>query len=54
MTQFVDQVNIRLISQLISVKSRALHKLFKYFNDTAIYTFAIAALLVLFASLHFI
>ena len=42
MTQFSDKVNIRLISHL---------KLLKYFNGTAISTFAIPTLLVLLLSL---
>ena len=46
-TQFFDQVKIKLISQLIKVISRVLQKLFKYFNGTAIFAFIIPALLVL-------
>ena len=37
-TQFLDQVKSKLISQLINGISRALQKLFKYFNETAILT----------------
>ena len=46
-TQFFDQVKIKLISQLIKVISRVLQKLLKYFNGTAIFAFIIPALLVL-------
>ena len=40
-TQFADQVRIRLISQLIKSTSRNFHKLPKYFNDIAIFAFII-------------
>ena len=46
-TQFFDQVKIKLISQLIKVISRVLQKLLKYFNGIAIFAFIIPALLVL-------
>ena len=45
--QFDDQVKIILILQLIKGISRALQKLLKYFNGTAISAFIISALLVL-------
>ena len=35
-TQYADQVRMRLISQLTKSISRVLQKLLKYFNDTAI------------------
>ena len=35
-TQFWDQVKMRLTSQLIKIISRGLQKLLKYFNDTSI------------------
>ena len=38
MTQFADQVRIRLVSQLINGISKFLPKLPKYFNGTAIST----------------
>ena len=47
-TQFADQVRIRLISQLIKGISRVLQKLLSYFNGTAIFAFILPALLVLF------
>ena len=47
MTQFSDQVRIKLISQLIKGIPRVLQKLLKYFNGTAISAFIIPALLVL-------
>ena len=50
MTQFAEQVNIRLISQLIRGISTVFQKLLKYFNGTAISAFTILALLVLFFS----
>ena len=37
-THFLDQVDSRLIAQLINVISRVLQKLLKYFNETAILT----------------
>ena len=37
-TQFADQVRMRLISQLINDISRVLQKLLKYFNGTTIST----------------
>ena len=37
-TQSLDQVKIRLTSQLINGISRVLQKLLKYFNDTIIWT----------------
>ena len=40
-TQFSDQVRMRLISQLIKGISRVLQKLLKYFNDTAILTISV-------------
>ena len=40
-TQFVDQVEIRLTSQLIKSISRVLQKLLKYFNGTIISTLSI-------------
>ena len=46
--QFVDQVRVRLILQLIKGISRVIQKLLKYFNGTAISTFTISSLLVLF------
>ena len=52
MTQFSYQVNIRLISQLITSNSGVLQKLLKYFNGTAIPTFAIPTLVVVCVSLE--
>ena len=46
MTQFFDQVIIRLISQLIKDISRALQKSLTNFNGTAIFAFIISLLLV--------
>ena len=46
-TQFADQVRIRLTSQLIKGFSRALQILRKYFNDAAIFAYIISSLLVL-------
>ena len=40
-TQFADQVRIRLISQLIKGTSRNFQKLPKYFNGGAIFVFII-------------
>ena len=45
--QFSEQVRIGLISELIQGISRSLQKLPKYYNDTAIPTFIVLALLVL-------
>ena len=39
MTQFADQIRIKLISQLIKDVSRALQKLLYHFNGTIISTF---------------
>ena len=47
MTQSADQVRIRLISQLIKVILPVPQKWFKDFNDTALFSFIIPALLVL-------
>ena len=46
-TQFADQVTIRLISQLIKSISRVLQKLLNYFNGTANFSFIMRTLLVL-------
>ena len=51
MTNFTDQVRIKLVSQLIKGSSRVLQKLLKYFNGTAIFVFIILALLVLFKNI---
>ena len=51
MTQFADQIRIRLISQLIKRISIVLQKLRKYFNEISIFTFIVSALLVLFKDL---
>ena len=51
MTQFADQIRIRLISQLIKRISIVLQKLRKYFNEISILTFIVSALLVLFKDL---
>ena len=45
-TQFADQVKVRLISELIKGISRVLLKLLKYFNGTAISAFITPSLLV--------
>ena len=50
MTQFADQVILRLTSQLISSITRVLQKLLQGLNGTAVSTFAIPTLLVLFVS----
>ena len=47
MTQFADQVRIRLILQLIKGISIVLQKLLKYFNDKAISAFKLPRSLVL-------
>ena len=47
MTQFADQVRIRLILQLIKCISIVLQKLLKYFNDKAISAFKLPRSLVL-------
>ena len=44
------QVNIRLNSQFLNGISRVLQKLFRYINGTAISTFAVPALTLLFSS----
>ena len=51
-TQFADQVRIRLISQLIKGISRVLEKLFKYFSGTVIFVFIIPWPLVLFRNFN--
>ena len=50
MTQFADQVILRLTSQLISSIARVLQKLLQGLNGTAVSTFAIPTLLALFVS----
>ena len=50
MVQVADQVNMKLISQLISSISRVLQKLLKYFNGTAVSTFPTLASLILFVN----
>ena len=50
MTQFADQVILRLTSQLISSITRVLQKLLQGLNGTAVSTFAIPTSLVLFVS----
>ena len=50
-TQFSDQVRIRLICQLIKDISRVIQKLLKYFDSTAISALIIPALLILFKNL---
>ena len=52
MTQLVDQVKLRLISQLISNISRVFQRLLRYFNGPAISTFKIPASLVLLNNLY--
>ena len=47
MTQFADQVRIRLISQLIKGISIFLQKLLKYFKSTATSAFTMPSLVVL-------
>ena len=47
MTQFADQVKIRLILQLIKEISLGFQKLLKYFNDKSISAFIIPSLLAL-------
>ena len=47
-TNFADQVRIRLISLLIKGISKVLHKLVNYFNGTAIFAFIIPSSLVFF------
>ena len=44
------QVNIRLNSQFLNGISRVLQKLLRYINGTAISTFAVPALTLLFSS----
>ena len=51
MRRLADEVRIRLIPQLIKGISRVFQRLFKYFNGTAICTFTILALLILFHNL---
>ena len=51
MSQFADQVNIRLFSQLINNISKVLQFLHKYFNGTTISTFTLPKLLALFVNL---
>ena len=53
MTQFSDQVRIRLISPLIKGISRVLQKLLKYFHDTAVTAIIMPALLFLSKNLDF-
>ena len=45
--QFVDQVRIRLISQLLNDISKVLQKLMKYFNGTIILIFFVPSFSVL-------
>ena len=52
MTQFADQVRSKVISQFIRAISRVLLKLIKYFNSTAISSFKVPILPVLFISLN--
>ena len=51
MTQFADQVNITLISQLICGISSILQKLLRYSNGIATSTFTVSSVSVLFANL---
>ena len=51
MTQFANQANIRLISQLIRDILRVLQELLTYFNGTAISTSTVHPSLVLFVNL---
>ena len=46
MTQFVDQVKIRLISKVIKGISEILQKLLRFINDTIIWTFFLPLLFV--------
>ena len=50
-SQFADQFNVRLISQLISGISKVLQKVHKYFNGPAISTFALSELSLLIVNL---
>ena len=52
MTQFVDQLKIRLISQLISGISRVLWKVLKYFNGTDISRFTVPVPSISFKKLY--
>ena len=52
MTKFVDQVRIRLISQLIKSISRVLKKLPRDFNSTAISASTVPSSPVLFVNLN--
>ena len=51
MTQFSDQVNIKLISQLFSSILRVFQKLLKFFHGTAISTFKVPASPVLYVNI---
>ena len=44
-TQFADQIKIRLTSQLINAISKNLQKLLKYYNGTMVSTISILPLL---------
>ena len=44
-TQFSDEIKMRLISQLIKVISRVIQKLLRHLNGTAILTFCVLSLL---------
>ena len=46
MTQFVDQVNLRLISKVIKGISEILQKLLRFINETIISTFFLPLLFV--------
>ena len=50
-TEFADQIRVKLTSQLIKDISKVLQKLPKYFNDTSISTFIELAALLLFKNL---
>ena len=49
MKHLLEQVRIRLISQLIYIISRVIQKLLEYFNGTLILAFFVSSFLVLLA-----
>ena len=51
MIQFADQVNVKLISQLISGISRVLQKLIRWFNGNTISISTVLSIPVLFENL---
>ena len=54
MTQFNDQIKIKLISQLIKSILRVLQKLPRYLNDKAIFTSTVLSSSILFLNLDLI